>query len=199
MKIHSLSLLSALLSPAIAASSSSNAGLLSNKNGISNHTHDSKLSKRTNMQLVSLGDWQAAYEKATKFVAKLNTTEKLKLITGSDATTTDGQSFTALEFLDGSMGLQGYYYVSAFCQSSALAMTWDKSAMYAQSQAVATEAYLKGIQVIAGPTSQPLGRTPWGGRLVETYGSDPYLNGIASGLSVEAYNDVGVIAGAKVR
>lgn len=96
------------------------------------------------------------------------------------------------------MGLQDYYYVSAFSQSSALAMTWDKNAMYKQAQAVATEAYRKGIQVINGPTSQPMGRTPWGGRLVETFGPDPYLNGIATGLSVEAYNDVGVIAGAKV-
>lgn len=96
------------------------------------------------------------------------------------------------------MGLQDYYYVSAFSQSSALAMTWDKNAMYKQAQAVATEAYRKGIQVINGPTSQPVGRTPWGGRLVETFGPDPYLNGIATGLSVAAYNDVGVIAGAKV-
>ncbi|CAG8034525.1 unnamed protein product [Penicillium salamii] len=177
MKILSLSFLCALLEVTTAASSS-NAGLLSNDN-------------------VSLGDWQVAYEKATKFVAKLNTTEKLKLITGSDATTTDGQSFTALKFLDGAMGLQDYYYVSAFSQSSALAMTWDKDAMYKQSQAVALEAYLKGVQVVTGPTSQPMGRTPWGGRLVETFGPDPYLNGIAAGLSVEAYNDVGVIAGAK--
>lgn len=96
------------------------------------------------------------------------------------------------------MGLQDYYYVSAFSQSSALAMTWDKDAMYKQARAVAVEAYLKGVQVINGPTSQPMGRTPWGGRLVETFGPDPYLNGIATGLGVEAYNDVGIIAGAKV-
>lgn len=131
-------------------------------------------------------------------MSKLNTTQKLELITGSSVNTTDGDSFTALEFLDGSMGLQDYYYVSAFSQTSALGMTWDKDAMYAQAKAVATEAYLKGIQVIAGPTSQPLGRTPWGGRLVETFGSDPYLNGIATGLSTKAYSDTGVIAGAKV-
>lgn len=84
------------------------------------------------------------------------------------------------------MGLQDYYYVSAFSQSSALAVTWNKEAMYAQARAVATEFYLKGIQVIAGPTSQPLGRTPWGGRLVETFGSDPYLNGIATGIEAKS-------------
>jgi beta-glucosidase len=147
---------------------------------------------------VSLGDWQTAYAKASRFVAKLNTTEKIKLVTGSSVNTTDGESLTALEFLDLSMGLQDYYYVSAFSQSSALAMTWDKEAFCAQAKAVATEFYLKGIQVVNGPTSQPLGRTPWGGRLVETFGSDPYLNGIATGLSSKAYKDAGVIAGAKV-
>lgn len=147
---------------------------------------------------MSLGDWQAAYEKATRFASKLNTTEKIKLITGSNVTTTDGESFTALEFLNADMGLQDYFYVSAFSQASALAMTWDKDAIYAQAQAVATEFYLKGIQVLDGPTSQPLGRTVWGGRLVETYGSDPYLNGIATGLSAKAYKDTGVIPGTKV-
>ncbi|KAJ5098692.1 hypothetical protein N7532_005693 [Penicillium argentinense] len=145
----------------------------------------------------SLGDWQAAYENASHFVSKPNTTEKINLITGSSVNTTDGQTFTALEFLDGSMGLQDYYYVSAFSQASGLAMTWDKDAIYAQAKAVATEFYLKGIQVVDGPTSQPLGRTPWGGRSVETFGSDPYLNGIATGLSAKAYKDTGVIGGAK--
>ena len=96
------------------------------------------------------------------------------------------------------MGLQDYFYVSAFSQSSALAMIWDKDAIYAQARAVATEFYLKCIQVVDGPTSQPLGRTPWGGRLVETFGPDPYLNGVATGLSTRAYVDTGVVAGAKV-
>lgn len=96
------------------------------------------------------------------------------------------------------MGLQDYFYVSAFSQASALAMTWDKDAIYAQAKAVATEFYQKGIQVLDGPTTQPLGRNVWDGRLVETYGSDPYLNGIATGLSAKAYKDTGVIPGTKV-
>lgn len=56
------------------------------------------------------------------------------------------------------MGLQDYFYVSAFSQSSALVMTFDRDSMYAQARAVATEFYLKEIQVAGGPTSQPLGR-----------------------------------------
>ncbi|KAJ5111147.1 hypothetical protein N7532_001682 [Penicillium argentinense] len=155
MKIHSFALIGALFGSA-SASSNTNQGLLSNGQ-------------------VSLGDWQAAYENASHFVSKPNTTEKINLITGSS----------------------DYYYVSAFSQASGLAMTWDKDAIYAQAKAVATEFYLKGIQVVDGPTSQPLGRTPWGGRSVETFGSDLYLNGIATGLSAKAYKDTGVIGGAK--
>ncbi|KAJ5760013.1 beta-glucosidase D [Penicillium odoratum] len=178
MKIHSLSFLSLCISSVGALRDNSSTGLLS--------TGD-----------VFLGDWQSAYEKAVNFVSKLNTTEKIKLITGSGAETTDGSSFTALEFLDGDMGLQDYYYASAFSLASAIGMTWDKVAMYEQAKAVGTEFYGKGIQVVDGPTSQPLGRTPWGGRLVETMGADPYLNGIATGLTARAYKDVGVIAGIK--
>lgn len=133
-----------------------------------------------------------------EFVSKLNTTEKIKLITGSDAEATDGSSFTALTFMDGDMGLQDYFYVSAFSLASAISMTWDKDAIYQQAKAVGTEFYNKGIQVIDGPTSQPLGRTVWGGRLVETMGSDPYLNGIATGLTAKGYKDVGIISGIKV-
>lgn len=131
-------------------------------------------------------------------MSKLNTTEKIKLITGSGAEATDGSAFTALKFGDGDMGLQDYFYVSAFSQASAISMTWDKDAIYKHAKAVGTEFYNKGIQVIDGPTSQPLGRTPWCGRLGETFGSDPYLNGIATGLTARGYKDVGIIGGIKV-
>ncbi|KAJ5672485.1 beta-glucosidase D [Penicillium longicatenatum] len=178
MKIHSLSFLSLCISSAVALRNNASTGLLS--------TGD-----------VSLGDWQPAYKKAVAFVSKLNTTEKIKLITGNDAEATDGSHFTALEFMDGDMGLQDYFYVSAFSLASAISMTWDKDAIYEQAKAVGTEFYNKGIQVIDGPTSQPLGRTVWGGRLVETMGSDPYLNGIATGLTAKGYKDVGIISGIK--
>ncbi|GKZ22757.1 hypothetical protein AbraIFM66951_004254 [Aspergillus brasiliensis] len=145
---------------------------------------------------VALGDWDSAYQKASTFVAGLTTDQKLALITGSSVNSTNG-TFSALTFLDGDMGLQDFFYVSAFSLSSALAMTWDRDAIYAQGKAVGSEFYNKGIQVVAGPTSQPLGRTPWGGRNVEGFGPDPYLNGLATGLTTKAYVDAGVIPGAK--
>lgn len=45
-----------------------------------------------------------------------------------------------------------------------MAMTWDKAAIAKQFSAVALEFYQKGFQVANAPTSQPLGRTPWGGK-----------------------------------
>lgn len=76
-------------------------------------------------------------------------------------------------------------------------MTWDKTLMYDQLKATAMEFYGKGFQVINGPTSQPLGRTPWGGRLVEAFTPDPYLNGKAFGIGAQAVSDAGVMAGGK--
>jgi beta-glucosidase len=76
-------------------------------------------------------------------------------------------------------------------------MTWDKTMIYDQLKGVGLEFYGKGFQVINGPTSQPLGRTAWGGRLVETFGPDPYLNGIAFGIGARAFKDAGCVSGGK--
>lgn len=53
--------------------------------------------------------------------------------------------------------------MTGFGEASALVTTWDKTLMYDQFKAVALEFYSKGFQVTNAPTSQPLGRTPWGG------------------------------------
>ncbi|KAG4421590.1 hypothetical protein IFR04_005317 [Cadophora malorum] len=143
---------------------------------------------------VDLGDWADAYTKAAALVAQLTNEEKITLITGGSVSSVN---WTALEFKDGTEGVQGYNFVTGFSQSSALAMTWDKTLMYDQMKAVALEFYGKGFQVVNGPTSQPLGRTPWGGRLVEAFTPDPYLNGIAFGLGAKSFNDAGVVGGGK--
>jgi beta-glucosidase len=41
------------------------------------------------------------------------------------------------------------------------------------------------------------GRTPWGGRLVEAFTPDPYLNGISFGIGARAFADAGILAGGK--
>ncbi|KAI9737546.1 MAG: hypothetical protein M1834_009701 [Cirrosporium novae-zelandiae] len=141
-------------------------------------------------------DWSIAFLKAAAFVSQLTNEEKLSLITGSSINSSS-VTFEALNFGDGTEGVQKYYAVSGFSDPSALAMTWDKDLIYEQLYAVGTEFYLKGFQVINGPTSEVLGRTPWSGRLVEGLGQDCYLNGIAFGVGVKAFTDAGVIPGGK--
>ncbi|EOD47782.1 putative beta-glucosidase d protein [Neofusicoccum parvum UCRNP2] len=141
---------------------------------------------------IKLGDWQDAYDRAKSFVDGLSTSEKISLITGSDVS-----NFTALYFRDSGDSILQYYYVTTWPLSSSLAMTWDKDMMYQMYKALGDEFYAKGINVANGPVSQPLGRSPWGGRNGESFGPDSYLNGIAFGLSVKGYGDAGVISGAK--
>lgn len=116
------------------------------------------------------------------------------MITGFDVASAN---WTALEQKDGAQGVISYYGASGFSESSSLVQTWDKDMIYAQGLAASAELYGKGFQLVNGPTSQPLGRTPWGGRLVETLGQDSYFNGIAFGLGVAAYVETGIIAGGK--
>ncbi|THX57987.1 putative beta-glucosidase D [Aureobasidium pullulans] len=159
---------------------------------VSNTTKDGLITNG----LVSLGDWQSAFDKAQNFVSQLTTEEKITII-GAGSLTNTSANWTALGISDGPQGAQNFYYESAFSMTCALAMTWDKDAIYKQGKAVATEFYQKGLQMLAGPVSNPMGRSAWGGRNGESFGPDAYFNGILGGISAKAYQAGGVIAGGK--
>ncbi|PBP17340.1 beta-glucosidase D [Diplocarpon rosae] len=157
-----------------------------------NTTTSSTASSILSSGAVDLGDWADAYAKATALVSRLSNADKISIITAQSAS-----GWTAMQFKDGTQGPQGYSYVTGWSLTSALAMTWDKALMYDQFKATGLEFYGKGFQVVNGPTSQPLGRTPWGGRLSEAMSPDPYLNGIVFGLGAKSFSDAGVVAGGK--
>ncbi|TVY89361.1 putative beta-glucosidase D, partial [Lachnellula willkommii] len=140
------------------------------------------------------GDWAVAYNKASALIAGLTNDDKVNIITGADVFSIN---WTALVFKDGPQGVASYFQASGFGEASSLVQTWDKDLIYDQFKAAGDEIYAKGFQVVNGPTAAPLGRTPFGGRLVETLGQDSYLNGIAFGLGTSAINDAGLIAGGK--
>lgn len=140
----------------------------------------------------NLGDWKPAYIKAAAYARSLSTTEKISLITGGDA-----GNISALTFKDGSASVLDFYYVTTFPAALAMAMTWDKDAIYGQSVALASEMKAKGINIANAPTSEPLGRSPWGGRNGETYGPDAYLNGILFGNATKGISDGGIVPGGK--
>ena len=139
---------------------------------------------------ISLGVYQSAYEKAQTLVSSLNTTEKITVITGGSI---DGV-WTALQSKDGMSSVNQQYYVSSFPLGNALAMTWNRSLAYDQFLATGKEFYGVGYNLVNGAVSGPLGRTPWGGRGVESFSPDPYLSGIFTGEAISGQNAAGVVS-----
>ncbi|TVY49746.1 putative beta-glucosidase D [Lachnellula occidentalis] len=174
----------ALFSPLVSAATYSN----------TTSTNSTTLGLLSSKAVTLDAKWDAAYVKAQALVAQLTNAEKVDLITGSDVASVN---WTALRFKDGDQGVISYYDASGFSETSALVQTWDRNLWSSQMEAVGAEMYGKGFQVVNGPTSGPLGRTPWGGRLVETMGQDAYLNGQMVGLATEGFLNAGVVPGGK--
>jgi beta-glucosidase len=141
---------------------------------------------------VKLGDWQDAFDRASKFTAALSTDEKLSIITGSGA-----GNYSALRGSDSSANPINYYFVTAWPAGLAMSMTWDKDAIYSQGKGLGAEFKGKGMNVAYAPTVQPLGRSPWGGRSGESYGPDSYLSGIMAGQLASGMVASGVTPSAK--
>ncbi|KAJ5584529.1 beta-d-glucoside glucohydrolase D [Penicillium hispanicum] len=140
--------------------------------------------------LVDFRDWSDAYDKATAMVAKMSNEDKLLLVTGQDVPSVN---YEAIRPSDGSQGMQVYDYATAFLESSAMAQTWDTDLIKEGYRAVGREFNGKGLNFITSPTVNPQGRTPWGGRLVESLGQDTYLAGIIFGLATESFREAGII------
>ncbi|KAK3290692.1 glycosyl hydrolase family 3 N terminal domain-containing protein [Chaetomium fimeti] len=69
--------------------------------------------------------------------------------------------------------------------------------MRLRGEAIGAEFRGKGIDVMLGPASGPLGRVPQGGRNWEGFGPDPYLAGVAMAESIQGIQSRGVVACAK--
>jgi beta-glucosidase len=54
-----------------------------------------------------------------------------------------------------------------------IAMTWDEGLLFEWGKAMGREQYLKGTNVMLGPDLN-MARVPWGGRVFEMMGEDPY-------------------------
>ena len=105
--------------------------------------------------------------------------------------------FPALCLQDGPLGLRFADHSTAFPAGITVGATWNKDLMYRRGKAQGTEAKLKGVNVLLGPSMGPLGRMPAGGRNWEGFGSDPVLQGVAASQVIRGIQDAGVIATAK--
>lgn len=148
-----------------------------------------------------------AYLLARDFVSQLTLTEKVNLTTGTgwEADRCIGATgsvprlnFTGLCLMDGPLGVRYTDLNSAFPAGINAAATFSRGLMRKRGEALGEEFNGKGIDVMLGPASGPLGRSPKGGRNWEGFGSDPYLAGVGMAETIKGVQDRGVVACAKV-
>ncbi|KAH7073165.1 glycosyl hydrolase family 3 N terminal domain-containing protein [Paraphoma chrysanthemicola] len=152
--------------------------------------------------------WDEAVVKAKTFVAQLNTSEKVGLVTGSYGSSRtlpcvgsiaaiERVGFNGLCLSDGPAGLGRSDGVSVFASGITVAATWDRRLMYERGRAIGEEFRAKGAHIHLGPSCGPMGRHGRGGRNWESFGPDPYLAGIAMNETIFGVQSVGVQATAK--
>ena len=165
--------------------------------------------------------WNKAYDKAENFISKLNLTERVNLLFGTQNMKMEtlliedeaelqylcvGQidpfnnrkvDFKGMCLQDGPSGVRFAKGTGISWQGSLNnAMTFDKKLMYDVGKAQGEEFKAKGINVALAPCANMM-RNPKGGRVWEAYGDDPYYAGVCASQVVKGIQDAGVIASLK--
>ncbi|KAF8417207.1 glycoside hydrolase superfamily [Tirmania nivea] len=146
--------------------------------------------------------WVEAYQKAARLVGRMSLLEKVNVTTGTGwqmgpcvgNTGTTSVGFPSLCLQDGPLGIRFAYPITAFPAGITTAATFNKDLMHSRGRAMGREARNLGINALLGPCIGPLGRSPLGGRNWETFGSDPYLQGVAGQLTVRGIQELRVMA-----
>ncbi|KAK7222133.1 hypothetical protein V2G26_010136 [Clonostachys chloroleuca] len=145
--------------------------------------------------------WDEAYVKARAAVAKISITEQVGLATGQGRGTCVGNNYPvdsigyrSLCLNDGPLGVSRATAATAFTPSIHAASTWDRELVRQRSQFHGEEAKALGVQVLLGPVAGPIGKIPEAGRNWEAWGSDPYLNGVHSAITIQEMQRTGVQA-----
>ncbi|KAJ4010586.1 beta-glucosidase [Fusarium irregulare] len=150
--------------------------------------------------------WEDAYAKAKEFVSQLTLLEKVNLTTGvgwenercvGNVGSIPRMGMRGLCLQDGPLGIRFSDYNSAFPAGLTAGATWSKALWYERGKLMGTEFKEKGIDILLGPASGPLGRHAAGGRNWEGFTLDPYAAGHAMAESIRGIQDAGVIATAK--
>ena len=163
-------------------------------------------------------NWDDSYKKAIDFVSKLNRTEKVGILFGTenmrfldatkrddselkklcvgqiDAFKNDKVKFNGMCLQDGPAGVRFAEGTSISWQANInLAATFNKKLMYEVGKAQAEENKEKGINTFLSPCVNIM-RTPQAGRVWEAFGEDPFYSGVCASEMIKGIQDVGVIA-----
>ncbi|KAG2220192.1 hypothetical protein INT45_005365 [Circinella minor] len=146
--------------------------------------------------------WDEAHEKANALVSQMSIEQKVGLATGQgwEKTLCVGQTFESknpdfpsLCLQDGPLGIRWADNVTAGVSGITAAASWDKDLLYKRGEYMGVEYRAKGVNMALGPCVDIM-RSPRGGRGWEGFGEDPYLQGVAGALTVEAIQNQNVIA-----
>ncbi|KAG9008319.1 hypothetical protein FRB90_009001 [Tulasnella sp. 427] len=107
-----------------------------------------------------------------------------------------GKGWDGLCLEDSPLGVRFADYVTAFPAGINVAATFDRHLMRKRGEAMGKEFRDKGVHVALGPAMN-LARAPEGGRLWESFGGDPYLQGEATYETIRGIQKEGVQACAK--
>jgi hypothetical protein len=195
-----------------------------NSTNSTNSTTPTNPTNSTNTTNTTSNDpWDESYKKADQFISKLNSTERVNLLFGTEnmimetllwnKTTMNGHkcvgqidafnnsdvNFKGMCLQDGPAGVRFAEGTGISWQASINAgMTFDKKLMYDVGKAQGEENKEKGINVDLAPCANML-RNHKGGRIWEAYGDDPYYTGVCAAETTKGIQDAGVIACLKDR
>lgn len=95
---------------------------------------------------------------------------------------------------DGPLGVRFADYITAYPAGITAGSSFNKELIALRGEALAKEFKTKGVHIALGPVVGPLGRNALGGRIWESFGFDPYLQGVAARLTTRSIQNAGLIA-----
>lgn len=95
---------------------------------------------------------------------------------------------------DGPNGVRATDFVTHYPSGLATGSTFNRGLMYLKGKAVGREFKGKNVHIALGPVVGPIGLKAQGGRNWESFGADPYLQGVAGGQMVKGIQEEGVVA-----
>ncbi|GAB7364942.1 hypothetical protein MBLNU230_g5727t3 [Neophaeotheca triangularis] len=138
-------------------------------------------------------DWGRAYAEAEELISSWTIEQQAKV------TIRDGSApgFEPYTLSDGPAGYSNGRGVSGWVTPQTLAASWDADLVAEQYARMAREFRNKGFEVLLGPSTGPSGRSAYGARLFENFGSDVWLSGRLFGAGVAAIQKQGVVSSGK--
>ena len=133
-----------------------------------------------------------------KLLAEMTLAEKISLVGGGGFSThaIERLGIPALEMTDGPVGIRTGAAVTAWPAAIALAASFDPALVGKMAKELGEEARSQQKRLLLGPTVN-IARTPWGGRVFEGYGEDPFLTGELAAAYVTGLQSTGVGASIK--